>query len=102
MCARYDVSPRQHALNSKGFLWTLSKRHGVAMPLYSGSFGFVPKRAPNDLVFGEPFEPACASPGSPTDAEVAAAHAEYVGRLRKLFDEHKGALGFADRELVIS
>ena len=57
----YDVSPAQHAANAKGFLWTLSKRYGVALPRYSGSFGFVPKRRPMDLVFGDPLEPPCAA-----------------------------------------
>ena len=36
--------PRQHATNSKGLLWKLSKQYGVAMPLYRGALGFVPKR----------------------------------------------------------
>ena len=30
----YDITPRQHATNSKGYLWTLSKKYVVAMPLY--------------------------------------------------------------------
>ena len=98
----YDISPWQHALNARGFLWTLSKRFGVAMPLYKGTFGFVPKRVPVDVIFGEPFEPTCAARGKPTDEEVQAAHAEYVRRLRKCFDENKEALGYGDRELIVS
>ena len=98
----YDISARQHASNSRGFLWRLSKQYGVAMPLYQGALGFVPKRAPNDLVFGTPIEPACAIPGQPTDAEVQAAHAAYVVALKALFDTHKAALGYGERELVIS
>ena len=98
----YDITPAQHRANSKGWRWTLSKRYGVAMPRYQGSFGFVPKRAPNDLVFGEPFYPDCATPGEPTDAEVSAAHAAYIGRLHALFNEHRGALGYGDRNLVVS
>ena len=62
----------------------------------------MPKRQPNDLVFGEPFEPPCATPGQPTDDEVGAAHAAYIARLRELFDAHKGALGYGDRELIVS
>eukprot|EP00966_Prymnesium_polylepis_P140187 3238337-Prymnesium_polylepis.1 len=29
----YDITPAQHKANSKGFLWTLSKKYGVAMPV---------------------------------------------------------------------
>lgn len=73
------------------------------MPLYTGALGFVPKRAPNDLVLGTPIEPRpCATPGQPTDAEVQAAHADYVKALQTLFDEHKAALGYGDRQLVVS
>ena len=35
-------------------------------------------------------------------AEVAAAHATYVAALKQLFETHKSALGFGDRELVVS
>lgn len=59
-------------------------------------------RRPTDLVFDEPFEPACATPGRPTDAEVAAAHAEYIARLRRLFDDHKDSFGFEDRQLLVT
>ncbi|KAL1503521.1 hypothetical protein AB1Y20_012001 [Prymnesium parvum] len=89
----YDVSPAQHRRNAEGVLWSLSKRFGVALPLYRGAFGFVPKRRPVDLVFGEPFEPACKVAGNPTDEEVVAAHASYMAQLRTLFDTHKAALG---------
>lgn len=55
----YDISPTQHEINSKGFLWKLNKNLGVAIPLYKGSLGFMPKRVTVDLVFDEPFEPQC-------------------------------------------
>lgn len=40
--------------------------------------------------------------GQPTDAEVVAAHAEYVERLRSLFDVHKNDFGYGNRELIVS
>jgi diacylglycerol O-acyltransferase 2, plant len=98
----YHVSNSQHHANTRGLLWTLHKKLGIAMPLYRGSFGFMPKRRPVDLVFGEPIEPVLASPGAPTDAEVQAMHATYVVALKQLFDRHKGSLGYGDRELTVS
>ena len=41
-------------------------------------------------------------PGEPTDAEVAAAHLEYISRLRQLFETHKGALGYGERTLIVT
>ena len=60
----YTVTAAQHKANAKGCLWTLSKKAGVAIPRYSGSVGFMPQRGRTDLVFDEPFEPACAVPGA--------------------------------------
>ena len=98
----YDATEKQIATNSKGFLWRLSKNYGVAMPRFQGVFGYLPKRVPNDLVFGEPFSPPCKEKGAPTDAEVAAGHAAYIAALRKLFNDNKDRFGFGDRELVVS
>jgi hypothetical protein len=98
----YDITAAQHAVNSRGWLWNLSKRYGIAMPRYSGSFGFVPKRCQTDLVFGAPLEFPCLKPGEPTDAEVQVAHAAYVAALRKLFNDHKSELGYGDRELILT
>ena len=98
----YDNTEAQQKANSKGFLWRLSRNYGVAMPRYQGTFGFMPKRQAMDLVFGEPFEPPCKEPGLPTDEEVVAGHALYVKKLKALFDAHKEALGFGDRELVVT
>ena len=50
----YDISESQHQANTTGVLWTLSKKFGVAMPRYKGSFGFMPKRRECCMVFGEP------------------------------------------------
>ena len=75
---------------------------GVCIPLYSGSAGFLPKQSPLDLVVGAPLElPACGTAGQPTQAEVDAAHAQYVAALRQLFDRNKASFGYADRELTI-
>jgi len=98
----YSVSGSQHGANSQGLLWTLHKRFGVALPRYSGSCGFLPKRGRCDLVFGAPIEAQCATPGEPSESEVAAAHATYIAALKALFEEHKGRLGYGDRELRVA
>ena len=101
----YEVTPAQHEANASGLLWALHRRLGVALPRYSGSLGFVPRRVPVDLVVGAPLAlpfAALETPGQPTDAEVRAAHGAYVAALRLLFDAHKGALGYGDRELVVT
>lgn len=80
----------------------LRKRLGVAVPIYVGSCGFLPRRVPVDVVLGEPLAlPACATPNEPTEAEVDAAHQKYLAALRRLFEEHKSRFGFADRELKV-
>lgn len=50
------------------------------------------------FIFVSPLQVA----GQPTDAEVMAAHAEYIERLRSLFDEHKNDFGYGNRELIVS
>ena len=118
----YSVSGSQHGANSQGLLWTLHKRLGVALPRYSGSCGFLPKRgeaapraptpaehtatAPHpsllevhasspagrcDLVFGAPIEAQCATPGEPSESEVAAAHATYIAALKAFAGRQRGA-----------
>ena len=98
----YDITDSQYHANAKGFLWTLSRKFGVAAPRYQGAFGFLPKRGAVDLVFGEPLEVPCKTPKQPTDEELAAAHQLYCTKLKELFDKHKGALGYGDRELIMS
>lgn len=79
----------------------LRKKIGVCIPLYRGFFGVLPKRVPVDVVVGDPIEPVCAVPGSPSDGEIVRAHANYVAAIRSLFDEHKAEFGYEQRELVI-
>merc|ERR1712166_725796 len=98
----YDITESQHQANTTGFLWTLSKKFGVAMPRFRGRFGFLPKRKACCMVFGDPFEPECKEPKKPTDGELVAALALYMRKLKALFDEHKEAMGCGDRELVMT
>ena len=44
-----------------------------------------------DLVFGAPIEAQCATPGEPSESEVAAAHATYIAALKALAGRQKGA-----------
>ncbi len=40
-------------------------------------------------------------PGKPKPEEIDAAHKEYMVAVKKLFDQHKVALGYGDRTLEI-
>eukprot|EP00416_Gambierdiscus_australes_P018900 CAMPEP_0171072034 /NCGR_PEP_ID=MMETSP0766_2-20121228/10632_1 /TAXON_ID=439317 /ORGANISM="Gambierdiscus australes, Strain CAWD 149" /LENGTH=323 /DNA_ID=CAMNT_0011528593 /DNA_START=126 /DNA_END=1097 /DNA_ORIENTATION=- len=79
----------------------LRKRLGICIPLYRGLIGSLPKHQPVNVVMGQPFEPACAVPGSPTNEEVVAAHSAYVAALRQLFDERKAEFGYEKRQLEV-
>ncbi len=43
----------------------------------------------------------CSEPGKPKPEEIDAAHKEYMEAVKKLFDQHKGALGYGSRTLEI-
>jgi hypothetical protein len=45
------------------------------------------------------FKPA--QKGHPTQEEIDQAHEEFMIALTSLFDQHKVALGYAERELII-
>ena len=113
---RQKISPRAEHVRLLSFLASFSLTPGgrrnrshrplppssMIMSTYAGACGFLGKRVPNDLVFGEPIEPACAKPGEPTEAEVQVAHTAYIAALKTLFDEHKAGLGYGDRELLVA
>jgi hypothetical protein len=50
---------------------------------------------------GEPMKFTCSEPGKPKPEEIDAAHKEYMEAVKKLFDQHKGALGYGSRTLEI-
>lgn len=93
----YDTYDYLHAPRE-----ALRKHLGICLPLYRGSFGMLPRRVPLDMVFGPPIDlPPPATPGKPTDEEVAQAHARYVAALKDLFDKHKTEFGFGTRQLNV-
>jgi hypothetical protein len=72
----------------------LVKNLGVAIPLISGEFGWLPFRVPVTAVVGAPI------PCQATD-DVDEVHARYVAALVKLFNDHKAAHGDAKATLEI-
>jgi hypothetical protein len=52
-------------------------------------------------VAGEPMKFMPSEPGKPKPEEIDAAHKEYMVAVKKLFDQHKVALGYGDRTLEI-
>jgi hypothetical protein len=78
--------------------WIVKKFH-VAIPFLRGQYGLMPYRVPVTMVFGAPMKLIHKS--NPTHEEVNSAHEAYCNALRKLFDEHKASLGYADAVLEI-
>ena len=82
---------------------TLVKMLGVCISLASGYLGspWCPFPVKTTIVFGKPIQSKVEYKFSPTQEEIDTAHAAFVVNIKALFDEHKGRLGFGDRELVI-
>lgn len=88
-----------------GFRLSILKYLGASVPLAWGMYGSMacPKPIPTTVVYGPPLELTPPKvKGNPTDEEVSKAHRAFCEALRKLFDEHKGKLGYADRQLEIN
>ena len=79
----------------------------IALPLYSGDWGFFcyptpkgfPLQVPQDIVFGDAWTPPHVK--EPTRDEVDAAHAVFVEKLTQLFDARKSKYGYPNRKLEI-
>ena len=79
----------------------------IALPLYTGAWGFFayptpkgfPLPVPQNVVFGDPIK--FAQMDAPTKEDVDAAHAQFIAALTKLFDEHKAQYGYATRTLEV-
>jgi hypothetical protein len=79
----------------------LMKTLGVCLPLAMGQFGsyFCPLPVETTIVFGKPLYFELKEKGSPTKEELDGAHKQFCDAIRQLFEEHKGGLGYGDREL---
>ena len=78
------------------------KTLGVCIPFSSGLFGTMcPLPTKLTVCFGEPISWTPKVKGEPTREEINAAHADYMVAIKALFDKHKGALGYGDRELTL-
>ena len=81
----------------------LRKSFGVCIPLSVGLWGsfFCPLPVDTTIIFGKPLSFEMKVKGAPTTEELDAAHAKFCSSLTDLFDHHKEALGYGDRELDI-
>jgi 1-acyl-sn-glycerol-3-phosphate acyltransferase len=94
----YQTSDAAHDFR----LW-LVKNLGVAIPLAWGMFKtpICPLPVATTVVFGTPIRFKCSEKGQPSRDEVASAHKEFCASLEALFDAHKHALGYGERNLEI-
>ena len=81
----------------------LMKQAAVCIPLTLGFLGFplCPRPVPTTVVFGDPLVFPLEEKGQPTARELNEAHQQFIQALEKLFDQHKDALGYGDRTLIV-
>jgi 1-acyl-sn-glycerol-3-phosphate acyltransferase len=80
----------------------IQKRFGVCLPLAVGYLGSMcPRPIKTTITFGKPIYFEVKENGNPTDEEISTAHKIFCDALIALFDEHKCALGYSDRQLEI-
>ncbi|KAG7362083.1 diacylglycerol acyltransferase [Nitzschia inconspicua] len=80
----------------------IQKRFGVALPLAVGYWGSMcPRPVPTTVAFGKPILFHVTLAGHPTAEEVDHAHKQFCRALLDLFEEHKHAAGYGDRELEV-
>ena len=81
----------------------IMKSFGACIPLSMGWMASVacPLPVKTTIVFGKPLLFQMKDQGSPSDIEVEVAHSTFVDKLISLFNEHKGRLGYGNRELEV-
>jgi 1-acyl-sn-glycerol-3-phosphate acyltransferase len=80
----------------------IQKRFGVCLPIAFGYWGSLcPLPVRTTVVFGKPLSFEMKEKGNPARHEVDAAHKQFCGALRSIFDQHKKTLGYGDRQLEI-
>jgi 1-acyl-sn-glycerol-3-phosphate acyltransferase len=81
----------------------LQRTCGICIPLAIGYWGsiFCPLPVATTIVVGKPLTFDVQKKGFPSADELDAGHANFCSALQELFDEHKIALGYGDRELEI-
>ena len=73
---------------------------GFAMIIFWGRFGLpIPYRIPIVGAMAKPIPVPLKE--NPTEEEINAVHQQLIDAMQKLFDEHKGAYGWADKKLII-
>jgi 2-acylglycerol O-acyltransferase 2 len=83
-------------------LW-LVKNLGICIPFAVGLWGsiLVPLPVKTTIVVGEPLSFKVKDAKNPAAEELDEAHEMFCKSLTKLFDEHKGPLGYGERNLEI-
>eukprot|EP00455_Lapot_gusevi_P054262 TRINITY_DN8657_c0_g1_i7.p1 TRINITY_DN8657_c0_g1~~TRINITY_DN8657_c0_g1_i7.p1 ORF type:complete len:177 (+),score=39.77 TRINITY_DN8657_c0_g1_i7:253-783(+) len=86
--------------DSAGRLQRLSRKLRASITLFWGRFFLpIPYRVPISGVMGLPLDVPFDE--NPSRELVNEYHAKFIARLNELFDEHKHAYGWADRELIV-
>lgn len=83
-----------------GILESLSNKFGAALSPFFGRWGWFlgpPRRVPLAVCLGDPID--CPKVDEPTIEQIDEYHTRMLDGYRKVFDTHKAAYGWADKEL---
>jgi len=83
-----------------GILEGLSNRLGASLSPFFGRWGWFlgpPRRIPLAVCLGDPI--VCIRTDNPTQEQINSCHEKLLEGYRKVFDTHKVAYGYADKEL---
>ena len=87
-----------------GFRSLIQRKLKWSIPIFWGRFGGpIPHPVQLTIAVGTPIRvPEPKEPGAePSEELVAKLHAEYVAAIEALFEKHKAAAGYGDRQLEI-
>jgi hypothetical protein len=83
-----------------GVLQSVSRALKMSVTLFWGRFGLpIPRRSPITAVMGDPI--VVPHVPQPSDAQIDEWHAVFVARERELFEKHKAAYGWGDKQLIV-
>lgn len=94
----FDVFPNKHHWS---WLVDLSRRIRFSIVFFLGHVYFppLPRREPITIVIGRPYQLPLIP--EPTEEEVDKVHAQYIERLRDLYERHAAKCGWENKELII-
>ena len=84
-----------------GAMERVSRKLQAALFLYWGRFLLpIPRRVNITMIIGAPIVVERATGGEPTQQQVDELHERYLSSVRRLFERHKAALGWAHKRMV--